>query len=179
MFTLGTSRALNALYSVSQRLQPVEQRIGIGSSSFPPNGREFYFHLFGKNGFREYQVLVPRDGWKAFEDALPNLVARHRAPITLGSLKLFRGERGLLHFDGAGVCMAIDVPEGKAGHALFAGLDELTSAVKGIVNIAKDSRVTAQLVSQLFPEYDLFRTKLNEFDPRRRFDSALRRRLDV
>ena len=47
------------------------------------------------------------------------------------------------------------------------------------MNLSKDSRLTAPFVSQLYPEYERFKTDLAAFDPRRRFDSALRRRLDV
>ena len=53
------------------------------------------------------------------------------------------------------------------------------AAMGGVVNIAKDSRLTAAVVRKVFPEYDRFRDGLNRFDPKRRFDSALRRRLDV
>jgi decaprenylphospho-beta-D-ribofuranose 2-oxidase len=177
-FPLST-RALTALYSWAERLAASEKRISLAAASFPPNGKEFYFHLFGRRGFREYQVLVARDRWDELAGALPALLKRHGVPVTLASLKLFKGQGSLLRFDGTGVCLALDAPEGAATRGLFEGLDELTAAAGGIVNIAKDSRLTASFVRRVFPQYDLFRDALNRFDPRRRFDSALRRRLDV
>ena len=62
---------------------------------------------------------------------------------------------------------------------LFAELDGWTEESGAIVNISKDSRLDASFVARVFPEFDSFRQQLAVFDPQRRFDSALRKRLDV
>jgi hypothetical protein len=48
-----------------------------------------------------------------------------------------------------------------------------------LVNLSKDSRVQGAVVRRLYPGYEEFRTSLAEYDPKRRFDSMLRRRIDV
>jgi decaprenylphospho-beta-D-ribofuranose 2-oxidase len=94
-------------------------------------------------------------------------------------LKLFRGERRLLWFQGDGVCLAIDVAAGERAHRLFGRLDRVALEHGGLVNLSKDSRLDATTVQALYPGYDEFRTRLREHDPERRFDSMLRRRIGV
>ena len=148
-------------------------------AAFPVNGREGYFHLFGRRGFHEYQLIVPRDAWSEAVDRVHRLIERTGACVTLSSLKLFRGTRHLLWFRGDGVCLTLDGPATDSTRRLFQGLDDLAITLGAPVNLAKDSRIEASAVSQIFPGYQEFRERLADFDPQRRFDSALRRRIDV
>lgn len=153
--------------------------LDVTSATFPVTGNEFYFELFGRRGFREYQVLVPWERWGETEERVTAAIRREGVPITLASLKAFRGGSKLLNFDGDGVCLTLDAAEGERTRRLFRALDNVTLVVGGRLNVAKDSRVDADLVSRVFPEYDRFRSRLTAFDPRRRFDSTLRGRLGV
>jgi decaprenylphospho-beta-D-ribofuranose 2-oxidase len=146
---------------------------------FPIQGKEIYFLLFGRRGLREYQMLFPRAAWEAAARGVERLLAHHGVPATLGSLKLFEGETTLLNFCGSGVCLTLDVPAHPDALPLFAALDELVVEQGGIVNLSKDSRAGAPLVRRIFPEYERFRERLARFDPNRRFDSSLRRRIGV
>lgn len=174
-----TTRMVARAYGWYQRLGRDEQVLPLAAATFPVNGKEIYFRLYGSRGFREYQVLIPRSRWAEATESLAAIVRRHGIPIGLGSLKLFRGSTRYLHLDGNGVCLALDAPELGGTAKLFADLDELTLSVGGIVNVSKDSRLSAAFLARVFPEYDRFRADLSAFDPRRRFSSALRRRLDV
>lgn len=101
-------------------------------------------------------------------------------PVTLASLKLFRGERSLLNFSGVGICLALDTPNSANSIGLFSRLDDITISVGGIANIAKDSRLSAATVRAMYGNgYDQFRSALHAYDPDAHFQSELRRRLDV
>jgi decaprenylphospho-beta-D-ribofuranose 2-oxidase len=176
--TRAVTRMVNAGYATRERLRPHQVR-SVEDAAFPINGNEAYYRLFGRRGFREYQVLVPTDAWAAAAREVRRLVAAADVPVTLGSLKLFRGEPRLLWFRGEGVCLAIDVPAGERAHGLFAQLDRMALEHGALVNLSKDSRVDATTVRTLYPGYDNFRERLNDYDPKRRLDSMLRRRLDV
>jgi len=179
LFNKLTTRLSLAAYALSQRWSSREQIVGLPQAMFPPVGKEFYFKLFGRRGLREYQVLTPNDCWPEAVKSLKALISKHRIPITLASLKIFRGRSHMLNFDGDGVCLTLDAPESDATRRFFADLDLWTESASGIVNIAKDSRLEAAFVRRVFPEYERFRTELAAFDPKHRFDSALRRRLNV
>jgi decaprenylphospho-beta-D-ribofuranose 2-oxidase len=172
------TRLVNLGYATRERLRPDHLR-SAEDAAFPINGNEVYYRLFGREGFREYQILVPDVAWSEAVREVERAIATAGAPVTLGSLKLFRGERRLLWFQGDGVCLAIDVAAGERAHRLFGRLDRVALEHGGLVNLSKDSRLDATTVQALYPGYDEFRTRLREHDPERRFDSMLRRRIGV
>jgi decaprenylphospho-beta-D-ribofuranose 2-oxidase len=172
------TRLVNAGYATRDRLQQDRLR-SIEDAAFPINGNEVYYRLFGRRGFREYQVLVPTDAWPAAAREIERLVTAAGAAVTLGSLKLFRGDPRLLWFRGDGVCLAIDVAAGERANRLFTQLDRVALDHDALVNLSKDSRLDAGIVGRLYPGYEEFCQGLGEHDPKRRFDSMLRRRIGV
>jgi hypothetical protein len=48
---------------------------------------------------------------------------------------------------------------------------------RGWPNIIKDSRLTSEVVSIAYPEYERFRLELRGFDPKRLYQSELSERL--
>ncbi len=156
-----------------------EREQGIMDNAFPIAGKEIYYAFFGRKGLRECQVVLPRAAWDAAAVELDGLLGRSGVLCTLGSLKLFSGRTELLNFCGEGICLALDAPAGLKTAVLFDQLDAWVIRHHGIANISKDSRLTAAAVRDMYPEYEAFRSRLRAFDPRRRMDSALRRRLDV
>jgi decaprenylphospho-beta-D-ribofuranose 2-oxidase len=172
------TRLLNAGYTASQLLSGTRVR-SMEDAAFPINGNEAYYRLFGRRGFREYQVLIPSGAWAAAAREVQRVVIAANVPVTLGSLKLFRGDAKLLWFRGDGVCLALDVPAGDAADRLFAQLDRVALDHGGLLNLSKDSRLAAATVRALYPGYDEFCRRLGDHDPKRRFDSMLRRRIDA
>ena len=164
-----------------ERLLPEETLCGLKESCFPINGKEIYYHLFGKNGFREYQMIIPFVHWDEAIARIQELIAGMQIPIALGSLKLFHAFSGqqYLNFCQEGVCLSLDVPSRAPVLDFFNRLDEIVIKFNGISNLSKDSRISAGTVEKMFPEYHRFKSKLREFDPKKRFVSALRRRIDV
>jgi decaprenylphospho-beta-D-ribofuranose 2-oxidase len=146
---------------------------------FPIDGLEGYYRAFGKRGFREYQLIVPYATWDELARALEPCVQKSGVPITLASLKLFRGSKRHVAFSGEGVCLAVDVPAGERSLAFFRELDELSVKYGAVVNLSKDSRASRELCRAVFPGFEDFRARLDAFDPKRRFQSRLRERIDV
>ena len=154
-----------------------DESLGLRAAAFPINGREIYYSLFGRKGFREFQLLAPRQAWDSIVQEVESLLHCIPVRVTLGSLKLFAGTQTFLNFGGSGVCLTLDVPAVPASADLFSALDELAVRTGAIVNVSKDSRLSASIAERVFPQYDLFRSRLKEHDPKGRFSSLLRRRL--
>lgn len=144
------------------------------TAHFPIFGKEYYYAVFGRRGFREYQLVVPFERWPAFAESLRMLLETARVPVTLGSLKLFAGAPKHVRFQLPGICLALDVPATPRAEVLFSRLDELALQAGAIVNLSKDSRLSPLLLERLFPEYDAFRKELLRFDHQRRYRSQLR-----
>ena len=166
-------------YGWAQRLKSTTYLEPLPRAMFPIVGKESYFRIYGSAGFQEYQVIVPFDRWSRFADRLRSMIAESGVAVGLASLKLFSGKQQFLRFDGTGVCLAIDVPAGERARRFFASLDALTLDLGGTVNIAKDSRLNAEFVRRVFPQYDRFRDALANHAPKRHIQSCLRKRLDV
>jgi decaprenylphospho-beta-D-ribofuranose 2-oxidase len=167
-----------AAYGGLTRRQAV-QVLPLETALFPIHGKEYYFAAFGRRGFREYQLIVPFERWPTFVGSLEKLLAASGVPITLGSLKLFEGEPALLRFQSPGICLALDAPASRKTDLLWSRLDELAIASRALVNLSKDSRLSATLLERLFPEYGVLRQRLRRFDPKRRFRSRLRDQVGV
>lgn len=178
LWNRATTTAVNRGWERVARRRAVE-RMGVLDAAFPINGREAYFHLFSRRGFHEYQIIVARPDFADAVERVRRSIERSGACVTLSSLKLFRGERRLLWFRGDGVCLTFDGPATTSTRLFFDDLDALAIELGAPVNIAKDSRLVAGTAAAVFPGYEEFRDRLRAFDPHRRFDSAVRRRLDV
>jgi decaprenylphospho-beta-D-ribofuranose 2-oxidase len=172
----GTRLALG-VYGAMQR--PCKVELDLQRALFPIYGKEAYYAGFGPNGFREYQVIVPFDRWPQFALALQQQLDTAGVPVTLGSLKVFRGEAGFLRFSGTGICLALDVPASSRSRALFEALDELAICHHALVNLSKDSRLSKGTCQRVFPHYSAFRAALDRFDPNRRYGSQLSQQLGL
>ncbi len=173
-----TTKLINAAYLTRAKVQ-CRQQLSVHDATFPINGMEIYYTLFGRQGFREYQLVISYEAWDVASRAIRRLLEHSRVPVTLGSLKLFAGRGTHLDFRADGVCLTLDVPATPESLALFGEIDRVAVDVGAVVNLAKDSRVDAKTVRALFDGYDGFGAAVEAFDARRRFDSALRRRLEL
>lgn len=170
---------MSRVFGFMQAMRRREEILPLPAASFPIAGKEVYFRVFGPKGLREYQCIIPRDRWAEAVRRVERIVDQHRVPIGLASLKRFAGSPRYLGFDGDGVCLAIDVAATPSALGLFADLDTLTLDVGGVANLSKDSRLSATVARAMFPQYNLFAGDLAHRDPVRRFDSALRQRLEI
>lgn len=161
---------LNLCYRLAESLKPKKQILNFLEAAFPISGKEFYYFLFGKKGFREYQVLVPLDNWDTFTNDLQELCKRHKPTFTLGSLKVFSGERKYLRFSGEGVVLAINLPATENSKSFMNELDKISIKHGALVNLAKDSRLNSETIKALYKEnYVKFFAELTEYDPTNRF----------
>jgi decaprenylphospho-beta-D-ribofuranose 2-oxidase len=148
-------------------------------SIFPSEGLQFYFNLFGKAGFHEYQALIPDSAFSEYVKQVKSYLRKNQVPITLASAKYFLGQQRLLRFNGAGTCFALNMPKtGRAGK-FMAYLDNLIIELGGIPNIIKDSRLPASVVKSQYPEYQDFKESLLAHDPKRLYTSELSERLGL
>jgi decaprenylphospho-beta-D-ribofuranose 2-oxidase len=168
-----------SVYYAMESLTPMERECSLKSTAFPIHGKEIYYLLFGRQGLREYQMLFPHETWHAAAADVQALTEQMPMPMTLGSMKFFSGKGDLLNFRGDGICLVIDVPANRHAVPFFNRLDEIVIRHGGVVNLSKDSRLTAETAQKIFPEYEQFKQQLHAFDPEKRFMSALRKRMHV
>ncbi len=176
-----TTGFMNALYNYSQMLTVGPPRqLPIELCFFPSKVlRDLYYHFFGKTGFFEHQAIIAPDRFADYVQKVHWWLTRNDIPVTIASSKMFDGDTRYLRFSGRGVCFALNFPRCARAHAFMQFLDELTLELEALPNIAKDSRLPLSVVRSTYREYDLFKSKLKSFDPRRRYRSELSIRLDL
>jgi len=173
-----TTRPALALYGALVR-RPSVRHVPLQQALFPIYGKEIYYALFGKRGFREYQVIIAHHSFPQFSCDLRRLLQASGVPITLGSLKVFQGEPRYVGFSGEGIALALDVPASRKSLQLFSAIDELVVRYAGVINLSKDSRVSAGLCERVLPGYRQFAAELRRFDPACRYGSALSRQIGL
>lgn len=165
-------------YYIIQNLKSDESFLDLHKACFPIYGKEIYYYLFGKEGFREYQALFPFETYHQAFIELEELLKSKKYPVTLGSLKLFSGNRHLLNFNGPGVCLAMDVSANADSEDLFEMIDAICIKYNAIANISKDSRLSASTIQQMYPDYHEFKKRILAFDSGNHIHSDLKKRLD-
>jgi decaprenylphospho-beta-D-ribofuranose 2-oxidase len=177
LFNGATTPVFNAAFELAQRTSSRAQGQSLFEFLFPVARKVAYYKLFGSKGFREYQMLVPVAAFENLAATLRRSLARFGVPIALASCKLFKGERSLLRFDGTGVCLALDFPNGPGTERLAEFLDAVVREARGLPNIMKDSRLSEETVEACYSEFESFRQFLRVFDPLRLYRSEISERL--
>ena len=152
-------RLFNAAY-YRQPLKPGTQLTHYVPYFFPLDAIGNWNRIYGRNGFYQYQCVVPPgpDGRAAIADMLA-LIARRRQGSFLAVLKSFgdRPSPGLLSFARPGITLALDFPNrGAETPGLFADLDAIVAQAGGALYPAKDSRLPAAMFRRGFPRWEVF-----------------------
>ena len=152
----------------------------IGAFFHPLDGIRNWNRVYGPGGFRQYQYVLPF-GQEAAVRRSFELVSRAHAPSFVTVLKRFgEGDPGLLSFPMAGWTLALDFPARTPGLAgLLGALDRLVVEAGGRVYLAKDSRVPAGVLAEMYPGLADFRKMRAELDPDAILASDLSRRLGL
>jgi decaprenylphospho-beta-D-ribofuranose 2-oxidase len=152
----------------------------IGQFFHPLDGIRNWNRVYGPKGFRQYQYVMPFGAEDAVRKSFEMITAAH-APSFVTVLKRFgAGNAGLLSFPIPGWTLALDFPGGTPGLSeLCDALDRLVVDNGGRVYLAKDSRVSAGMLEQMYPRLAEFRKIRAELDPDGVFGSDLSRRLKI
>jgi decaprenylphospho-beta-D-ribofuranose 2-oxidase len=173
-------RVANAVwYRKAPRLREGELQT-IGQFFHPLDGIRNWNRVYGPGGFRQYQYVLPFGAEAAVRRSF-ELVSGHAAPSFVTVLKRFgAGDSGLLSFPVPGWTLALDFPARTPGLGpLLDELDRLVVRHGGRVYLAKDSRVPAAVLEEMYPRLPEFRKLRANIDPVGVLASDLSRRLGL
>ena len=171
--------ANEAWYRKAPRLRTGELQT-IGQFFHPLDGIRNWNRVYGPGGFRQYQYVMPFGAEGAVRRSF-EMVSAHPAPSFVTVLKRFgEGDQGLLSFPAPGWTLALDFPARTPGLGpLLDQLDQLVVRNGGRVYLAKDSRVPAAVLEEMYPRLPEFRKLRAEIDPAGVLASDLSRRLGL
>lgn len=175
-----TVQAFNALYYRQGR--PGSTLIDYQHFFYPLDAIGDWNRFYGRRGFVQYQCVVPTVGGREALLQLLDLISAGGSGSFLAVLKQFGsgcmpGQGGLLSFPMAGYTLAVDFPVTPAAFSLMLEMDKVVADCGGRLYLAKDARMTPEMVRVSYPDLDRFRAICSAVDPDRRYRSLLSERL--
>jgi decaprenylphospho-beta-D-ribofuranose 2-oxidase len=136
--------------------------------------------LYGRQGFLQYQFVVPFDAVDTLRTIVTKISAEGHASF-LAVLKRFGAQSGgLLSFPSPGWTLTLDVPAGVDGlGTLLRELDHLVLGAGGRHYLAKDAQLTPDVIRAGYPRLDEWKSIRTLADPDGVWASDLARRLDL
>jgi decaprenylphospho-beta-D-ribofuranose 2-oxidase len=172
-----TVRAFNALRFWRAPRRERGRVEGIGTHMFPLDVLDEWPRFYGRRGFYQYQLVVPRGA----EDVLlrvVELLRRFGVPCYLAVLKDFGpANEAPLSFPLEGWTLALDLPRAAdRAEAALDACDELVAESGGRAYLTKDARLRPEVVRAMYPRLDEWQAIRERVDPERvwRSDLALR-----
>ncbi len=163
----------NSIYFHWQRLRAGNKRQGHDAFFFPLDGIRNWNLLYGREGFLQYQFVLPDAAAREGIRSVLERVSDAGKGSFLSVLKKMGPANGnLLSFPMSGYTLALDF---KREASLFPLLDELDALVLdhgGRIYLAKDARMSETVFKKGYPEWERFLEIKRQVDPEFRFRSA-------
>jgi FAD/FMN-containing dehydrogenase len=171
-------RVFNSVYYFLNTIKKPSQTT-IDKFFYPLDGLHNWNLIYGKNGFIQYQIVLPVEkSSKGLNEIIDKLAEFKSAPF-LAVLKLM-GEKneGYLSFPRKGFTLAMDIPYNKNNLKLLENLDEIVLKYSGQIYLTKDSRLSAEMFRKTQPNLKKF-TQLREKNDLNKFSSMQSERLGL
>lgn len=155
--------------------------------------REWY-RLYGRDGFIQYQYVVPYDTPPDFHREIIGKCLQENQVVSLCVFK--RMGKGYqeemasmsensakylptLSFPRSGWTVALDFPMKTGLLSLLHQLDQMVIDAGGRVYLAKDARLSATAFRQMYPQITIWKNVCRKYNPEIRFVSELSKRLEL
>jgi hypothetical protein len=151
-------KAFNTAYYKLHSAKKRASVVSYDSFFYPLDSIRQWNLLYGKQGFLQYQCVIPDTNVAAFEELLDR-IAKSGMGSFLGVLKQFSSApaAGMLSFPRPGLTVALDFAmRGERTFKFLQSLDEIVRQSGGALYPAKDARMNPALFEASFPRWRSF-----------------------
>lgn len=178
-FVLGppTIKLFNFVYYHRQYRRVKPRLGGFEPFFYPLDAIRNWNRIYGRNGFFQYQFVLPLTDSTELVSELFKRIARSGEGSFLAVMKTFGDVEspGWLSFPRPGITLALDFRNaGEKTMRLFRSLDEIVDEAGGALYPAKDARMSGDSFRRAFPRWKAFSEHI---DPR--FSSSFWRRVTL
>lgn len=180
-FVLNTYsiKTFNHFFYHKQKLPMVQTIIDYDQFFYPLDHINNWNRMYGKNGFVQYQCVIPEaESLAGLSELLDEIIGAQRGSF-LAVLKKFGPEKGVLSFPCAGYTLALDFKVDPGLWAFLDRLDKIVLRYGGRLYLAKDARMSQTFFEQTYGNIDAFKKVLTEYNPQGRFCSLQAKRLGL
>lgn len=149
-------RAFNGFYFWNGYRNPPTKLFDWDRYFYPLDAIAGWNRLYGRNGFAQFQCVLPLDQSRQGLRALLHAISHAGIGSFLAILKRLGEQASLFSFPMAGYTLALDFPVTKQTLALMGSLDQLTIKYGGRIYLAKDSRMSAATLAASDPRVAAF-----------------------
>lgn len=174
-FTIG---AFNTVYYHKQFKAHTQSLSDYDSFFYPLDIIHHWNRIYGKPGFTQYQLVIPREAGREGLLQILRKVRKAGFGSFLAVLKLLGpSSDGLISFPMEGYTLTLDFPITKRLFALLDELDAMVLDYGGRVYLAKDVRLPADTFRKMYPRWEEFVAIRKQVDPEGKLHSLQSRRL--
>lgn len=151
-----TLKVFNELYFQKQQRKEVLKVLNLDKFFYPLDKIRNWNLMYGKNGFQQYQCVLPKYCQFDLLKEILNIIAKSETGSFLAVLKNCgpKISPGMLSFPMEGVSLALDFPQKKLiNKRLFLILDHLVHEAGGRLYPAKDAHMSAIHFKRAYPRW--------------------------
>ena len=172
-------RSFNEAYFRSGKWTAGERLIDWDSFFYPLDSVLGWNRIYGRQGFAQFQCVLPLDASRAGLRALLEKIADAGKGSFLAVLKRLGRQDSRFSFPMEGYTLALDFPVSAGTLELMSALDEITLTHGGRFYLAKDSRMTADTLLASDGRAEAFRAMRAAQGLREKFQSFQSERLGL
>jgi FAD/FMN-containing dehydrogenase len=147
---------------------------------YPLDGILHWNRVYGKNGFTQYQFVLPPATSREGLIAIIEKIGERKMGSFLTVLKLFGEQKeNYIRFPKGGYTLAIDFKIDKKVWSFLDELDELVLKYGGRVYLTKDVRMSHEMLVKSYPQAQAFIEKIEQLDPGFKFSSVQSERIGM
>jgi decaprenylphospho-beta-D-ribofuranose 2-oxidase len=178
LFNKFTMKFFNTFYYKKNIKKESNKIIAYDSFFYPLDSVSNWNKMYGKNGFIQYQFVLPLESKKGLIEILQKIDDEGFGTF-LSVLKIFGKQNGMISFPKEGISIALDFPLKKE---LFPFLDELDKMVvqyNGRIYLTKDARMKPETFWKGYERANEFQNILIKYKANTKFSSDQSKRLHI
>ena len=175
-----TIQAFNFLYYHRVIKQRSERLVHYEPFFYPLDGIQQWNRMYGKNGFTQYQLALPKAAGLAGMTSILKRIAESKRGSFLAVLKAFgKGNHNYLSFPIEGYTLALDFKLNKGLFELLDELDKIVLDYGGRLYLTKDVRMSERMLKQGYPQWKAFMKVRKQYGADNVFHSLQSQRLGL
>ena len=173
-------KAFNFLYYNRIFKNKHQSKIDFDSFFFPLDSIDNWNRIYGKNGFTQYQFILPISSSFEGMRKILTLISDSGKGSFLAVLKLYgKKNKNYLSFPIEGYSLALDFKIEKGIFELLDQLDKIVVNYGGRIYLSKDVRVKKEIFEQGYDKLDMFKSVRSKYNLTEKINSKQSLRLGI